>query len=79
LAIGLVASFVVHHLKTPMWMQEALTVGFLGGFTTFSALSLETVLLLDRGRWMAAASYSLGTMISGVMAVFIGVRLGRLL
>jgi CrcB protein len=79
LAIGFVAAFVVHRLRTPMWVQEALTVGFLGGFTTLSALALETVVLLDRGRYVAAVSYSVGTLAGGIAAVFIGLRLGRLI
>jgi fluoride exporter len=77
LAIGFVAAFVVHRLRTPMWVQEAMTAGFLGGFTTFSALALETVTLLDRGRYLAAAGYSVGTLVAGVAAVFVGLRLGR--
>jgi CrcB protein len=78
LAIGFVAAFVVHRLRTPLWVQEALTVGFLGGYTTFSALAIETVVLLDRGRYVVAAGYSLGTLMAGVTAVFLGLRLGRL-
>src|SRR5262245_29181675 len=78
LAIGLVASLVVHRFHAPMWLQEAATVGFLGGFTTFSALALDTVLLIDRGRFLAAAGYSLGTMAAGTFAVVVGLRLGRL-
>jgi fluoride exporter len=77
LLIGFVAAFVVHKLRTPMWVQETLTVGFLGGFTTFSALALETVVLLDRGRYVVAAGYSVGTLVAGVAAVFVGIRLGR--
>jgi CrcB protein len=77
LAIGFIAAFVVHQLRTPLWVQEAMTVGFLGGFTTFSALALETVVLLDRGRFVAAAGYSVGTMVAGIAAVFVGLRLGR--
>jgi CrcB protein len=78
LAIGFLAAFVIHGARPPMWVQEALTVGFLGGFTTFSALAVETVVLLDRGRVVTAAAYSAGTMIAGITAVIVGLRLGRL-
>jgi fluoride exporter len=77
LLIGFIAAFVVHKLTTPLWVQEAITVGFLGGFTTFSALALETVVLLERGRFLAATGYSAGTMLAGIGAVFLGLRLGR--
>src|SRR5262245_45362045 len=63
-AIGFVAAFVVHKLRTPMWVQETITVGFLGGYTTFSAFSLETFVLLDRGRIGVAAAYSLGSVVA---------------
>ena len=78
LAIGFLAAFVARDLRTPMWFQEALTVGFLGGFTTFSALALETYVLLERGRMVAAVGYSAGTFVVGLTAVMIGIRLGRL-
>lgn len=79
LVIGFVAAVVVHRLRTPLWLQEAITVGFLGGFTTFSALALETFVLLDRGRYVVAAGYTTGTVLAGVSAVFVGIRLGRIL
>ena len=53
-------------------------MGFLGGFTTFSALALETVTLLDGCRYGVALGYSAGTMVAGVTAVFLGLRLARL-
>ena len=77
LLIGFVASVVVHHVRAPLWVQEAVTVGFLGGFTTFLALALETDLLIDRGRCIMAAGYSVGTLLVGILAVFAGLRLGR--
>jgi CrcB protein len=79
LAIGFVAALVAHKLSTPLWVQEALTVGFLGGYTTFSALALDTVVLMDRGRYAVAAGYSFGTLAAGVLAVMLGLRLGRVL
>jgi CrcB protein len=76
-AVGLVAGLVAHRLNVPMWIQEALIVGFLGGYTTFSTFSLETVLLMDRGKYVMAAAYSFGTIGAGVAAVMFGGWLGR--
>jgi len=44
----------------------AVSAGFLGAFTTFSALSVETVLLVDAGRAGAAIAYLLGTVVGGL-------------
>ena len=54
-------------------MRPFLITGVLGGFTTFSALALETGLLLDAGRVVVAAGYVVVTMAAGLAAV----RLGR--
>jgi len=48
----------------------------LGGFTTFSALSYETVALLRDGQWLAATSYALGSVVVGVAAALAGYGLG---
>ncbi len=76
--LGLLFTVIVHRFTVPMWMQEAVLVGLLGGYTTFSTLSLETFVLIDRGRWLVAACYSLGTLVAGVLSLFVGIRLGRL-
>ena len=47
--------------------------GLCGGFTTFSTFSLETVTLLERGRWLAGGGYAL----SSVALCLGGVLLGR--
>ncbi len=46
--------------------------GVLGGFTTFSALAMETGLLLDSGRVVVAAGYVVVTMAAGLAAVRVG-------
>jgi CrcB protein len=73
LAIGVVASSAA--IATgPAWLRPFLITGVLGGFTTFSALALETGLLLDAGRVLVAVGYVIVTMAAGLVAV----RLGQL-
>lgn len=56
-----------------------LTTGFLGGFTTFSAFGLDAFKLLSAERLGWALAYVLGTVILGLLALLLGVRLMRLL
>ena len=52
-----------------------LTTGMLGGYTTFSTYSLETVLLLQRGKWTMAVTYALGSVALGVAGCWLGMSL----
>jgi CrcB protein len=54
-----------------------LGVGGLGGFTTFSAYSLEVALMMERREWTSAAIYSLGSVVLSVTALFAGLILMR--
>jgi crcB protein len=54
-----------------------LGVGVLGGFTTFSAFSLETALMIERRTYGAAATYSLVSVVLSVSALFLGLMLAR--
>jgi len=79
LVLGLLLTIIARRDSVPMWAQEALFVGFLGGYTTFSALSAETFLLMESRNYALAAAYSLGSLMSGVLAVFVGMAIGRTL
>ncbi len=76
--LGLAFTVIVHRFSVPMWIQQAALVGLLGGYTTFSTMTLETYLLIDRGRLPMAAGYSIGSVLLGLAALFAGIRLGRL-
>lgn len=54
-----------------------LGVGVLGGFTTFSAYSLEVVLMIERRAYGQAALYSVGSVVLSVAALFAGLVLTR--
>jgi CrcB protein len=79
LVAGLLLVLLARRLSVPMWVQEAVFVGFLGGFTTFSALSAETFLLIETKHFGVAAAYSLGSLAAGLAAIYAGTALGRLL
>lgn len=54
-----------------------LGVGVLGGFTTFSAYSLETMRMVERNDWLGASTYSLGSVIAGLAAVGLGLLIAK--
>jgi|TARA_B100000315_G_scaffold248328_1_gene278082 CrcB protein len=54
------------------WGRLFLVVGVLGGFTTFSAFSLETVALVEGGRPITAAVYVLASVVLCVIAAWLG-------
>ena len=56
-----------------------LGVGLLGGFTTFSAFSLEVLTMIERGEWASATGYALLSVIGSVLALFAGLLTMRVL
>ncbi len=59
-------------------LRLLLGTGFLGGFTTYSALATDTALLLGAGDGWVAAAYGIGTVVVGAVATFAGILLGSL-
>ena len=66
--------------RTPDEMLRLLLVtGLLGGFTTFSAFSVESLVLLQRGQWALALGHTLGHVVGALACAAIGFRLASLL
>jgi fluoride exporter len=59
-------------------IRLAIATGFCGAYTTFSTYGLETFTLVDKGDTTVALIYWLGSMVFGMIAVQLGVALGRL-
>jgi fluoride exporter len=74
-AIGLGYALIERH-GAPDWVRPLVIVGFLGAYTTFSTFSLDTLALAERGAWLAAGSYVLGSVAASLAAVWLGVTLG---
>jgi CrcB protein len=55
------------------WLRLFLGTGFLGGFTTYSALALDSTMLLRAGLTGQAAAYALGTLLVGALASLAGI------
>jgi CrcB protein len=51
-------------------IRAFLTVGVLGGYTTFSTFSLDSALLIERGAYASAAVYMIGSAVLSVLALF---------
>lgn len=78
LAMGVIAELGAQSLQVTHETRAFLTTGILGGFTTFSAFSLDTALLIERGELLNASAYILASVIGSVGALFAGLFLVRL-
>ena len=76
-AIGLFGETILRRFGGSELLRLLLVTGFLGGFTTFSAFSLDTAVLFERGEMGAAALYVLASVGLSLVAVFAGLALAR--
>ncbi|MFV0386889.1 fluoride efflux transporter CrcB [Paracoccus sp. (in: a-proteobacteria)] len=75
LAMGLLAALMAHRWNNHY--APLLMTGMLGGFTTFSAFSLDALTLWQRGQAMGAAIYVAGSVVLSLAAVIAGLAIGR--
>jgi fluoride exporter len=79
--INIAGSFLLGLLVAEHWfdrdLREAIGVGFLGGFTTFSTFSVQIVLEVDGGEPGRAVGYMLASVVGGIAAATLGYALGR--
>lgn len=77
--MGLIVELGALKIDMSLETRAFLTTGILGGFTTFSTFSLDTALLIERGDWLSAALYMVGSVALSVGALFGGLWLVRAL
>lgn len=77
LLVGFLIAAIVDRHNAPAWVRAGLVVGFCGGYTTFSTFAQETLDLAEgRAGALALANVVLSVAL-GLVAVFVGARLGR--
>lgn len=72
LLMGLIAGYFAFKGDAPQSLRLFLTTGILGGFTTFSAFSLDAALLYERGAIGQAVFYVLGSVLLSLAGIAIG-------
>jgi CrcB protein len=77
LAIGLLVPLTEHIGQRAPLMRPLLIVGFLGGWTTYSTLSVESMLLAKDGDIVSCVAYLAATVVGGLLLVVAGHALGR--
>ena len=76
-AMGVIVELMALKLNFTPEIRAFLTVGILGGYTTFSTFSLDSVLLIERGHYSSAALYIGGSALLSILALFAGLWLVR--
>ncbi|QIL02584.1 fluoride efflux transporter CrcB [Sphingomonas sinipercae] len=74
-AMGALAGYWLARGGSDQHLRLFLTTGVLGGFTTFSAFSLDTVLLIQRNAYGEAAIYAGSSVVLSVLALFLAFSL----
>ena len=76
----LLGAILRYALETPTLSPEVralLTIGFCGGYTTFSTFSYETVALLEDGEWTRAGLYVGASVLLSLVGTFLGFAVAR--
>lgn len=77
LAMGVLAGWLALRATGGEPLRLFFAVGILGGFTTFSAFSLETMLMIERGEMASALGYSVISVVASVGALGLGLLMMR--
>ena len=77
LAMGLFIELLARKFGASNELRLFIATGILGGFTTFSAFSLDFATLTGRGEFASAVFYAIGSVVLSILALFAGIWLGK--
>jgi fluoride exporter len=75
--LGLIGQFTMNRMVLPPDWRVAITVGFFGGYTTFSSFGWETAKMLEDGEWLRATAYVGASVVAGLLLSVGGIRLAN--
>ena len=77
LAMGVFIELLARRFNASNELRLFVATGILGGFTTFSAFSLDFAVLWERGALISALAYTIASVVGAIVALFLGLWLAR--
>jgi fluoride exporter len=75
--LGLIGQLTLNRIIVPPEWRMAITIGFFGGYTTFSSFGWETAKMLESGEWLWASSYVGASVMLGLLLSVAGIHLAN--
>lgn len=77
LLIGFLGSLLADRIEFSALWRGGLLIGFLGGFTTFSSFTWDSINLIENGQYLSASIYIVLSLMLSLLATSLGIILGR--
>ena len=74
---GLLFALAVTRIPLSDLLRNGLQLGLLGGFTTFSAFSIDAIALFDQGLWLRGVLYIVTSVIVSLLGAYLGMSFGK--
>lgn len=75
--LGFVFTLMTERFMVSPQTRSAITMGLIGAYTTFSTLSYETMRLIEDGAYLVGGLNAIGSLVIGLVAVYLGSAIGR--